>query len=164
LSLIDDVTQLYKQSYLATVLDNEVNRSKRRNASFSVLFLDLDYFRMINDTRGHWVGSKLLTEVSKILKTSIRSCDYGFRYGGDEFIIVLPDTDIKGGQVVADRIRKAVEDARFLINGQEIRVTVSVGLAAFPDHAKTRDQIVQLADQAMYFGKRTSRNIVYVAS
>jgi diguanylate cyclase (GGDEF)-like protein len=164
LALIDDLTELFNQRYLPTVIDNEINRSKRRNAAFTLLFLDLDFFKMVNDTRGHWIGSKLLQEVGQIVKSSIRSCDYGFRYGGDEFVVVLPETDVKGGQIVGERIRKSVEEARFLIDGHEIRLTVSVGLAGYPEHAKTKEQIIQLADQAMYYGKRKSRNIVYSAS
>lgn len=164
LALVDDLTELFNQRYLPTVIENEINRSKRKDGAFTLLFLDLDFFKMVNDTRGHWIGSKLLKEVGQIVKSSIRSCDYGFRYGGDEFVVVLPDTDVKGGQIVGERIRRSVEDARFLIDGHEIRLTVSVGLAGYPEHAKTKEQIIQLADQAMYHGKRKSRNIVYSAS
>lgn len=164
LALVDDLTDLFNQRYLPTVLENEINRAKRREGNFTLLFMDLDYFKLVNDTRGHWVGSKLLREVGQILRGAIRSCDFGFRYGGDEFVVILPDTDLKGGQVVAERIRKSVEDMRFLIDGHEIRLTVSVGLAAYPEHAKTKEQMIQLADQAMYYGKRKSRNVVYCAS
>ncbi len=164
LALVDDLTELFNQRYLPTVIENEINRSKRKNSAFTLLFMDLDYFKMVNDTRGHWIGSKLLKEIGNILRQSIRSCDYGFRYGGDEFVVVLPDTDINGGQVVAERIRKSVEESRFLIDGHDIKLTMSVGLAAYPEHAKSKEQIIQLADQAMYYGKRKSRNIVYSAS
>jgi diguanylate cyclase (GGDEF)-like protein len=164
LSMIDDLTSLYNQRYLPTIIDHEISRAQRRGQSFSVLFMDLDFFKLVNDTRGHWVGSKVLKEVGQLLKSSIRSCDFGFRYGGDEFVLVLPDTNLNGGQVVAERIRKTIEEARFIVEGHELRLTVSVGLAVFPDHAHSKDQILQLADQAMYYGKRKSRNIVYVAS
>ncbi len=164
LAMKDDLTDLYNQRFLPVVLDNEINRAARRKQTFSILFLDLDYFKMVNDTRGHWIGSKLLKEIGRIVKASIRSCDYGFRYGGDEFVVVLPDTDIKGGQIVAERIRSTIEQTPFLIDGHEVRLTASVGLATFPDHAKTKEQMIQLADKAMYDAKRKSRNIVYVAS
>ncbi|MGE0763662.1 MAG: GGDEF domain-containing protein [Bdellovibrionales bacterium] len=164
LAMTDDLTDLYNQRYLPVVLDNEINRAQRRRSEFSVLFMDLDYFKAVNDTKGHWIGSKLLKEVSEILKRCIRSCDFGFRYGGDEFVVILPDTNIQGGQIVAERIRHAIETTHFLIDGHDMRLTVSVGLAGYPHHALTREDIIQLADQAMYYGKRKSRNIVYVAS
>lgn len=164
LAMKDDLTDLYNQRFLPVILENEINRAARRKQTFSILFLDLDYFKMVNDTRGHWIGSKLLKEIGRIVRASIRSCDYGFRYGGDEFVVVLPDTDIKGGQIVAERIRSTIEQTPFLIDGHEVRLTASVGLATFPDHAKTKEQMIQLADKAMYDAKRKSRNIVYVAS
>lgn len=164
MAMVDDLTELYNQRFLPVVLDNEISRARRSGKSFSLLFMDLDYFKNVNDTKGHWIGSKLLREVGLMLKGMIRSCDYGFRYGGDEFVIVLPDTDLKGGQVVAERIRDSIEKKAFVIDGHQVTLTVSVGLASFPDQAQSRDQIIQMADQAMYHGKRKSRNVVYVAS
>ncbi|MBX7230547.1 MAG: GGDEF domain-containing protein [Bdellovibrionales bacterium] len=164
LTMMDDLTELYNQRFLPLVLENEISRSKRKNQSFCCLFMDLDYFKKINDTKGHWIGSKLLTEVGQLLKSSIRSCDFGFRYGGDEFVVVLPYTDINGGQVVAERIRKTIEETCFMIDGHQVQLTISIGLAAYPLHASTKEEIIQLADHAMYFGKRKCRNIVYVAN
>ena len=128
------------------------------------MFVDVDYFKMVNDTRGHLVGSKILTEVSLLIKNQIRANDYAFRYGGDEFVILLIDTGVKAAETVAERIRKSVEDAAFAVEGPELRITVSIGLAAFPDHAKTSEQVIHLADQAMYYAKNKSRNIVYVTA
>lgn len=163
-SFVDDLTELYNQRYLPLVLDNEIVRSRRLNRSFSVLFLDVDLFKSVNDTRGHWIGSKVLVELGQIIKKSVRSSDYAFRYGGDEFLIVLTETDVAQAQIVAERLRKKVEQTTFRIDGVDLAVTVSIGLAAFPDHAQTSSQVIQMADQAMYYGKHKSRNVVYVAS
>jgi diguanylate cyclase (GGDEF)-like protein len=164
MSYLDDLTGLYNQRYLPTVLEHEIERCKRSKQPFSVLFLDIDYFKMVNDSRGHLVGSKLLIEVSHILKQAVRSCDYAFRYGGDEFLVVLVGTDPQNGKKVAERIRKNVEEHAFAIEGHQMKLTVSIGLAGYPEHAQSAQSLIQLADQAMYYGKHKSRNIVFVAS
>lgn len=164
LSFSDDLTDLYNQRYLPQVLDTEIARAKRACTKFSVLFMDLDHFKKVNDSKGHWVGSKLLVEVGKIVKGNIRSCDYGFRYGGDEYVVILVDTDVKGAEVVGERLRKQVEETDYLVDGHKIKLTISVGVACFPDHAATRQDIIKMADEAMYLGKHKSRNVVYVAS
>ncbi len=164
LSYVDEVTGLHNQRYLPMVLDHEIQRAKREKGQFSLLFLDIDYFKMVNDGRGHWVGSKLLVAIGKVLKTQVRTCDYTFRYGGDEFIVVLGNADLDGSKVVAERIRAAIEQQTFLVEGHSLNLTVSIGLAAYPTHAQTVPGLIQIADQAMYYGKRKSRNIVFVAS
>lgn len=164
MSYIDEVTGLYNQRYLPMVLEHEIHRSKRDNSQFSLLFLDIDYFKMVNDGRGHWVGSRLLLELGKILKAQVRSCDYAFRYGGDEFILLLGNSNSESSKIVAERIRKAVETNAFSVEGHTLNLTVSIGLASYPEHAQTAPGLIQIADQAMYYGKRKSRNIVFVAS
>ncbi len=164
LSFMDDLTDLYNQRYLPMVLDTEIARAKRACTKFSVLFMDLDHFKKVNDNKGHFVGSQLLIEMGKIVKENVRSCDYGFRYGGDEFVILLVDTDATGAQVVAERLRRQVEESTFLVDGHTLRLTVSVGVACYPDHAQTRQEVIKMADEAMYHGKHKSRNVVYVAS
>ena len=114
--------------------------------------------------RGHIIGSKLLTKLAKIVNDNIRTVDYGFRYGGDEFIMILVGTDAEQAKVVAERTRKQVEESVFDVDGVQIRVTLSIGIASFPLHATTKEQILEMADQAMYVGKNKSRNIVFVAS
>ena len=164
LSFLDDLTGLYNQKYLALVLENEILRSQRSDTKFSVLFMDIDYFKMVNDTRGHWVGSHLLVEIGRGIKQNLRKSDYAFRYGGDEFVAVLPGTTAEGAKVAAERLRRAIETTDFVIDGQHLKLTMSLGLAAFPDHAKTHKDIIKMADEAMYCGKNKSRNIVFVAS
>lgn len=163
-SYLDDLTGLYNQRYLPMVLEHEIERSKRSQKEFSVLFLDIDFFKMVNDSRGHLVGSKLLVEMSRLIKSSVRSCDYGFRYGGDEFLIVLVGTSPENGLKVAERLRAKVEASPFHVDGHNMKLTVSIGLAGYPQHAQTAQSLIQLADQAMYYGKNKSRNIVFVAS
>jgi diguanylate cyclase (GGDEF)-like protein len=164
LNYVDDLTELFNQRYLKLVLDREINLCSRSKSKFSVLFMDVDHFKKVNDSKGHIVGSKVLIELSKVLHNSIRSIDYGFRYGGDEFILILVGTDATQAFSVADRIRKHVEATVFDVAGLQVKVTLSIGVASFPDHATTREQIIELADRAMYCGKNTSRNVVFVAS
>ncbi len=164
LSYLDELTGLYNQRYLPTVLEHEIQRSKRDQGQFSLLFLDIDYFKVVNDGRGHWVGSKLLVEMGKVLKAQVRACDYAFRYGGDEFIILLASSNCENSKRVAERIRKAVESKPFTVEGHSLNLTVSIGLATYPEHAQSASALIQLADQAMYHGKRKSRNVVFVAS
>ncbi len=164
LSYVDDLTSLFNQRYLPQVLAQEIDRSQRRGQKFSVLFLDIDYFKSVNDGHGHLTGSQLLVEVSELIKTTIRSYDPLFRYGGDEFLALLVDTDKGTGEKVAERIRRAIERHEFSVSGKKLNLTVSIGLSVFPDHAKNAQELIKLADQAMYYGKNKSRNIVYIAS
>lgn len=161
---VDELTGLYNQRYLPIVLEHEISRAKRDGVPFTLLFLDIDYFKMVNDGRGHLVGSRLLVELGKVLKGQVRACDYCFRYGGDEFIVLLGNASPEDSQRVAERIRKAVEQSTFTVEGHSLSLTVSIGLAAYPKHAQSASGLIQIADQAMYYGKRKSRNIVFVAS
>ncbi len=164
MSYLDELTNLYNQRYLPRVLEHEIDRARREGTEFSLLFLDIDYFKSVNDGRGHLVGSRLLVELGNVLSRQIRSCDYAFRYGGDEFIVLLNGSNAQNAERVAERIRQAVELHSFEIEGQKLKLTISIGLAAYPQHAQSASELIQLADQAMYFGKRKSRNIVFVAS
>lgn len=160
----DILTPLYNQKFLSLVIDNEINRCKRTEGEFTVLFLDIDYFKLVNDTRGHWIGSKIIQQMGQMLFENIRSCDYGFRYGGDEFVIILTGTGAEAGKSVAERIRRDIENKIFEVDGQTVSVTVSIGVAAYPQHGLTKEEVLKIADQAMYSGKNKSRNLVYLAS
>jgi diguanylate cyclase (GGDEF)-like protein len=164
LSLVDDLTGLFNQKYMSMVLESEIHRATRLDKKFSVLFMDIDFFKTVNDTKGHWIGSKLLVELGHILRDCVRRSDYTFRYGGDEFVMVLPDTESAGALIVAERVRRAVEQSEFLIDGMRIQVTISIGIATYPDHAQSHKEIIKMADQAMYCGKNKSRNVVFMAS
>ncbi len=161
LAYLDDLTHLYNVRYLEVALAREISGGR----PFSVLFLDLDHFKNVNDTHGHLSGSRLLVEVARVLRSCVRDEDAVVRYGGDEYCVLLVGIDSGGGLKVAERIRRAIEDHRFLSReGARVRVTASIGLASFPEHAATAAEILDLSDRAMYRGKRTTRNVVYMAS
>jgi diguanylate cyclase (GGDEF)-like protein len=161
LAYVDDLTRLFNTRYLDLTLDRELGSGK----PFSVLFLDLDHFKLVNDQHGHLSGSQLLVEVGRVLRSCVRDEDVIARFGGDEYVVVLVGIDSGGGLKVAERIRRAIEDHRFLSReGGRVRITASVGLASFPEHAQTKAELIDMADRAMYRGKRTTRNVVYVAS
>jgi diguanylate cyclase (GGDEF)-like protein len=162
---IDDLTKLYNSRYLNVVLDRELKRSERYRNFFSVLFMDLDFFKRVNDTHGHLVGTRVLVEAGGVLRSCVRETDTVVRYGGDEFVVLLVETRAEEAILVAERMRKMIEEMSF---GQEmdldIRLTISIGIAAFPEHATTKQHLLNLADQAMYRGKDSTRNVVYLAN
>ncbi|HEY7725406.1 MAG TPA: diguanylate cyclase [Anaeromyxobacteraceae bacterium] len=161
LAYLDDLTRLYNTRFLDLVLDREI----RDGRPFTVLFLDLDHFKSVNDQHGHMVGSKLLVEVARVLRACVRDDDVVVRYGGDEYVAVLVGIDSGGALKVAERIRRSVEDHAFLAaEGTRVHVTCSIGLASVPEHSNGKQEILDLADRAMYRGKRSSRNVVYIAS
>lgn len=163
-TFIDDLTQLYNSRYLKVALDNEMKRADRKEAPFTILFMDVDHFKQVNDNFGHTVGSQSLMQIGQILHKFVRGSDFAFRYGGDEFVIVLAETTKEKAQTVAERLRKKIEQTVFNIDGLQIRMTVSIGLASYPEHARNSHDVIRMADEAMYQGKRLSRNIVYLAS
>jgi diguanylate cyclase (GGDEF)-like protein len=161
---VDDATGLYNTRYLSSILDREIQQSQATGRPFAVLFIDCDRFKSINDTNGHMVGTKLLNELGAELKSFVRDTDTCFRYGGDEFVAVLSGCDLKTAQVVAERIRKSVEKRSFLASeGLNIKFTVSIGVALYPDHAQSKKDVIEAADHAMYSAKRTTRNSVFIA-
>lgn len=164
MAYIDSLTDLYNTRYLEITLESEIKRSMRSREPFSVLFMDLDHFKKINDVHGHLVGSKLLIEVGAILLECVREIDTVVRYGGDEFTIILVDTGNDIAYKVAERIRATIEGNAFLSSeGLNLNLTASIGLATFPSHAKDKKELLDMADRAMYYGKNRSRNTVYVA-
>lgn len=162
---LDDLTRLHNLRYLHVVLDREITASKQTGAPFAILFLDLDRFKSVNDTFGHLAGSKLLVEVAGLLKASVRDVDTAVRYGGDEYVVVLRHTDTGGALKVAERIRRSVESRHFLAaEGLNVALTVCIGVASYPEHARDKQAVLDCADRAMYRGKQGSRNVVYVAT
>ncbi len=165
LVFIDDLTGLFNTRYLDMALKTELKRAKRFKSSLSLLFVDLDFFKNVNDTYGHLAGSKLLIETAKVLKSCVRDIDIVVRYGGDEFIVILIETDKQGASKVAERIRQSVEEHTFRIREDlQLRVTCCVGIATSPDDTESKSELIHLADKAMYRGKETTRNVVYAAS
>jgi two-component system cell cycle response regulator len=161
---IDDLTKLYNSRYLNVVLDRELKRSERYRNFFSVLFMDLDFFKRVNDTYGHLIGTRVLVEAGSVLRSCVRETDSVVRYGGDEFVVLLVETKADEAIMVAERMRMMIEQKSFgQESGLDIRLTISIGIAAFPEHATTKQHLLNLADKAMYRGKDSTRNVVYLA-
>jgi diguanylate cyclase (GGDEF)-like protein len=164
LTITDDLTKLFNSRYLNLYLGREIKRCKRHGIPLSVIFLDLDGFKGINDQYGHLAGSGTLTEVGAILAEGVRESDILARYGGDEFVVVLPETPASGALVIAERLRRAIEENHFLASqGLSARISASFGIAAYPDHALTPEALIQKADQAMYRVKEREKNGIEVA-
>jgi diguanylate cyclase (GGDEF)-like protein len=165
LALIDDLTRLYNSRYLHQSLRREIKRSTRNHRAISVLFLDLDGFKEVNDTYGHLAGSKALVEVGVVLKDCARETDVVARFGGDEFVIVLPDTGPEGALAMAARVREHVVASRFLTSdGASVRLTASIGVATLPDVAETAEELLRAADKAMYKVKAFGKDGIQAAS
>ncbi|MBW2272311.1 MAG: GGDEF domain-containing protein [Deltaproteobacteria bacterium] len=160
-AFIDDVTEIYNARYLLAAADNEIRRAARYENALSVLFLDLDRFKLVNDRHGHLVGSQTLRKLSQILTQCVREVDTLARYGGDEFTILLVDTAHNQALAVAERIRRTVEEQVFEAGRDaSLRVTLSMGVATFPDHGEDRESLIDAADKAMYRAKSKGRNRV----
>ena len=160
----DDLTNLYNARYLNQALDIEIERSRRYRSMFSLVFMDLDNFKKVNDKYGHLMGSKVLIEIAGILNKSLRKIDVITRYGGDEFVIILPLTPPDSAFYVAERLRKAIEKNIFLKHeAYPIRLTASFGIASYPENASNREELLKIADDAMYHGKFSTKNIVQSA-
>ncbi|HEV8366460.1 MAG TPA: sensor domain-containing diguanylate cyclase [Pyrinomonadaceae bacterium] len=165
LSQTDDLTKLHNARYLRQFLLNEIRRARRYGSSVAALFLDLDDFKRINDEHGHLVGSHVLMEMATVILSSVRDTDAVARYGGDEFVIVLPDTGIELAGAVAERIRQKIGRYQFTGGRRlQLSLTASFGVAAFPKHASSPQQLIACADTAMYEAKAANKNCVRFAA
>ncbi len=165
LTITDDCTTLYNARHMGFILETEIYRSQRYNYEFSLVFIDLDHFKEVNDTHGHLIGSKLLAEIGAALKTHCRLIDFAFRYGGDEFVILLPQTSKENSLNVARRLHKMIRETPWLEQaGLKVRITPSVGVASFPVDSRTKEGLLHLADEAMYLVKNTKRDSVAAAN
>ncbi len=164
LTIKDDITELYNSRHLHHLIDTELNRAIRYHKEFSMIFFDLDRFKMVNDTWGHIHGSELIREVGQIVKAKIRDVDHGARYGGDEFVVLLPETNKKDAVMIAERLRSTIENHQFLKHkGLSIQFTASFGVANYPSDASSKEDLIKMADDAMYKVKHTSKNKVQSA-
>ena len=164
LSVTDDLTRLYNSRYLNLVLRRESKRASRSGRPLSLLFLDLDGFKQVNDTHGHLAGSKALVEASVIVRASARETDVAARFGGDEFAVILPDTGREGAVAVAERIRDRICACKFLASdGLSIHLTASIGVATLPDVAASAEELLRAADVAMYRVKDAGKNGIHIA-
>src|SRR5246500_1192344 len=165
LTITDDCTGLYNARHLYKTLETEVYRSSRFGYEFSILFIDLDHFKTVNDTHGHLIGSKLLAEIGYLIKAQLRLIDFAFRYGGDEFVVLLPQTSKDQAVVVARRLQDSMRAGNFCAEqGLNLPVRASMGLATFPHDAQTPHNIIRQADEMMYVVKNTTRDNIGIAS
>ena len=161
----DDTADCFNRRYLDQTLEDEVERSRRFGAHFAVIFLDMDNLKEINTRHGHAAGSRVLYEASVRMSRSIRSIDRLFRYGGDEFVVLLPGTSLNGAREVADRIRQEVARTPFEVApGTLVALTASAGVSAWPEHGTRGRKVVEAADAAMRGVKAAGKNGIAVAS
>jgi len=158
---IDDVTGLYNQRKLYVDIDFSIDKFSKTNRTFSLLFLDIDHFKSVNDVFGHVTGTKLLTQLGGLLKSTMRDTDLIYRYGGDEFVLIIPGISSKKARKIAQRLLDSIKANQFsLENGDLFKMTVSIGVAEFPQDASSKSEIIEIADQMMYFAKSSGRGRV----
>jgi diguanylate cyclase (GGDEF)-like protein len=157
---VDGLTGLFVRSFFMLRMDDEIQRSGRYGRQFSLLVMDIDHFKKFNDNYGHQIGDEVIKLVSQVIKRAIRTgVDVPGRYGGEEMVLLLPETNLEGGLVVAERIRKNVENMPLPgPKGETLKVTISIGLAEFPSAGDSAVVLFEHADQAMYISKQQGRN------
>lgn len=160
LAITDSLTALYTRRYFFERLNEELNRSKKHGFKFAFLMIDIDDFKICNDTHGHLVGDVILKDISRVIKENIREIDLVARYGGEEFSLILPETDRHGAFFVAERIRKKIEENVFKAYDEKLKVTISTGIAVYPEDAADIENIIEKADKALYVAKSSGKNIV----
>ena len=157
-SRFDALTGLYNRAFFFTTMEQEIRRSDRMGRGFTLLMLDLDDLKPVNDTFGHQWGDRLLKAIADTVRQTIRFTDAAARYGGDEFVVLLPETDAAGGYVVGEKLRRDIHALTLRAADRNVRSSVSVGLVAYPDDGSTIEQLVAAADVAMYEAKRRGKN------
>ncbi|HSM94177.1 MAG TPA: sensor domain-containing diguanylate cyclase [Anaeromyxobacteraceae bacterium] len=161
LTIVDEHTGLFNTRHLKRVLEAEVVRSERYGRPFSLVFIDLDHFKDVNDRHGHQAGSAALSEVGEVLRAGLREADVPTRYGGDEYVLLLPEADREQAVAVAERLRVAIAGHTFLADrGLAVRLTASLGVATWPVDGRRADELLGRADAAMYHAKGASRDAV----
>ncbi|MBI4431937.1 MAG: GGDEF domain-containing protein [Candidatus Omnitrophica bacterium] len=161
-SMTDDVTGLYNHRHLLEEIDREVERTKRHGRALCGMMIDIDNFKSVNDRFGHPAGDAVLRRFAELLNGSVRRIDIVGRYGGDEFIVILPETDLRSAQIVAERIQKNIGQEPFDVGDRHIQLTLSVGAAYFKDiHALTTSAFIEQVDKAMFQAKSLGKNRIH---
>lgn len=159
-SRYDSLTNLYNRQFFDETMEREINRARRHNLDLSILFFDLDDFKLVNDSFGHLAGDKVLQNVAQIILSEKRSEDIAARYGGEEIVVILPETDKINAMVLGERIRQRVASAEIKYKGNSIRLTISGGLASFPFNASNTADLMKCADEALYRAKGSGKNTI----
>jgi diguanylate cyclase (GGDEF)-like protein len=167
-NVTDPLTKIYNRRYLDRRIEEEVARSKRYSLDLSILMLDIDHFKRVNDTYGHQVGDTILRILSDLVKADIRDLDVAARYGGEEFLVICTNTAVDGAALVAERLRQLVELHLFQFfdasgGSQTIQISISIGVAGFSPSVDSKEKLIQTADQALYRAKEDGRNRVIIA-
>ena len=156
---IDPLTKIYNKATIEELLKREIENAKRYKEPLSVLMIDIDDFKHINDTYGHLVGDNVLRELAHVIRKNLRKGDLAGRYGGEEFTVVLPRTDLKTAKIIAERIRRSIEDYLF---PDSIHITVSIGVSQLQMESETSESLLKRADDALYTAKREGKNRVCI--
>ena len=161
LSITDHLTHLYNRRYLMDELEMEFHRSLRKKGELCLILIDVDHFKLVNDTYGHQNGDMVLAAIGETLQVELRRYDLAARYGGEEFVMVLPDTSLREGYAAAERLRRSVQEITFPPPMEHLAVTISQGLAALPSpRINSVDALIKVADDALYLAKQNGRNRV----
>jgi diguanylate cyclase (GGDEF)-like protein len=163
IAIYDTLTGLYNRRYFEERLGMDAQKSFYGGTPLSLVMVDIDHFKKVNDTFGHTEGDQVLCKISSLLKSSVRKKDTVARYGGEEFILILPETGLEASFVIAERIRRLIENTLFEVGQAQVNLTVSMGISNFPSHrAKSKEELIKMADQALYDAKRGGRNKVCI--
>lgn len=163
LSLVDPLTGLYNRRHLDCNLDREFLRAKRYGSELSLAVIDIDFFKKINDTYGHLCGDYILKETAYLILDSFRKTDLVFRYGGEEFVVLLTETSLESAQIPLERLRKNIENYPFKFKNQDIKLTISIGAAGISSQIVSSGDLLDSADMALYRAKEGGRNRIILA-
>ena len=164
LATIDGMTGLYNHRFFQEALSREVSRADRYQKPVSLVYMDIDHFKIFNDTYGHQVGDEVLKLVARTIRRNLRDSDVPCRYGGEELVAILPETDLKGAAAAGEKIRKAIEALNLPVDGRLVKITVSAGVASFNLNADSKQGLIEAADAALYEAKQGGRNQVRVSN
>lgn len=161
LAITDGLTNLYTHRYFKECLEKEIKRAKRYNLTFSLLMIDIDDLKKVNETHGYSMGDKVLEGIAQVIRNnSFRGIDIVARYGGEEFGVILPEANKLGAMVVGERIRRGMEGTRFQIKGDSLQITVSIGVSTYPEDGKNINGLIDQSDRALYKAKKEGKNKV----
>ena len=158
MAITDGLTKVHTRRYFLERFEEEIGRARLRKTELSILMLDVDHFKSFNDQYGHLTGDRILRKMGKIIQENIREIDIAGRYGGEEFCIALPETDLDGALLAAERIRTSTERALIQAYDHTVKITISLGVATFPQGGQTADELIDKADWALYRAKSLGRN------